>query len=48
MFESNFPVDKLSLSYQVFWNGVKKIVKDFSENEKNLMFSGTATRVYRL
>ncbi|MGK2915168.1 MAG: amidohydrolase family protein [Porticoccaceae bacterium] len=48
MFESNFPVDKLSLSYQVFWNGVKKIVKGFSEDEKNALFSGTATRVYRL
>ena len=48
MFESNFPVDKLSLSYQVFFNAMKKIVKDFSEDEKNAMFSGTATRVYRL
>lgn len=48
MFESNFPVDKMSLSYQVYWNGVKKIVADFSEDEKNAMFSGTAARVYRL
>ncbi len=48
MFESNFPVDKLSLSYQVFANGVKKIVQDFSEDEKNAIFSGTAKRVYRL
>jgi L-fuconolactonase len=48
MFESNFPVDKTSLSYQVYWNGVKKIVADFSEDEKTAMFSGTATRVYRL
>jgi len=48
MFESNFPVDKLSLSYHVFWNAMKKIVKDFSEDEKAAMFSGTATRVYRL
>jgi len=48
MFESNFPVDKLELSYQVFWNAMKKIVKDFSEDEKNAMFSGTATRVYKL
>ncbi|RLA40090.1 MAG: amidohydrolase [Gammaproteobacteria bacterium] len=48
MFESNFPVDKLSLSYQVFFNAMKKIVKEFSEDEKNAMFSGTATRVYRL
>lgn len=48
MFESNFPVDKLSLSYQVYWNGVKKIVASFSEDEKNAMFSGTAARVYNV
>lgn len=48
MFESNFPVDRLSISYQVLWNGFKKIAADFSEDEKNLMFSGTATRVYSL
>ena len=48
MFESNFPVDRLSLSYQVVWNGFKKIVADFSEDEKNMMFSGTATKVYKL
>ena len=48
MFESNFPVDKMSLSYPVLWNGLKKIVASFSEDEKNAMFSGTATRIYRL
>ena len=48
MFESNFPVDKLSISYPVLWNGLKKIVRDFSEDEKDAMFRGTATRVYRL
>jgi predicted TIM-barrel fold metal-dependent hydrolase len=48
MFESNFPVDKLSISYPVLWNGLKKIVQDFSEDEKNALFHGTATRVYRL
>ncbi|HTO57575.1 MAG TPA: amidohydrolase family protein [Pseudomonadales bacterium] len=48
MFESNFPVDKWSLSYAVYWNGVKKIVADFSESEKDAMFYGTAARVYRL
>ena len=48
MFESNFPVDKYSISYPVLWNGLKKIVAAFSEDEKNAMFSGTATRVYRL
>ena len=48
MFESNFPVDKLSVSYHVMWNGMKKIVADFSEAEKHAMFYGTAVRVYRL
>ena len=48
MFESNFPVDKLSISYHVLWNGLKKIVADFSEAEKQAMFYGTAARVYRL
>ncbi len=48
MFESNFPVDKFSLSYPVLWNGLKKIVADFSEDEKDSLFRGTATEVYRL
>ena len=48
MFESNFPVDKLSISYPVMWNGMKKIVQDFSEDEKHAMFYGTAARVYRV
>jgi predicted TIM-barrel fold metal-dependent hydrolase len=48
MFESNYPVDRLSISYHVLWNGFKKIVAEFSEDEKDMMFSGTATRVYSL
>ncbi len=48
MFESNFPVDRLSISYQVLWNGMKKIVADFTEDEKHAMFYGTAERVYRM
>ncbi len=48
MFESNFPPDKLSISYHVLWNGFKKIVADFSDDEKQAMFYGTAARVYRL
>ena len=48
MFESNFPVDRLSISYQVLWNGLKKIVTDFSESEKSAMFYGTASRIYRV
>ena len=48
MFESNFPVDKLSLSYGVLWNAFKKMTASFSDGERDAMFSGTATRVYRL
>lgn len=48
LFESNFPVDKQSISYPVLWNGLKKIVADFSEDEQHAMFYGTAARVYRI
>jgi predicted TIM-barrel fold metal-dependent hydrolase len=48
MFESNFPVDRFSLSYPVVWNGFKKMVADFSEEDKHAMFYGTAEKVYKL
>jgi len=48
MFESNFPVDKLSLSYAVLWNAFKKIAAPYSEEEKQSLFQGTAMRVYRI
>jgi len=48
MFESNFPVDKCALSYAVLWNAFKKMAAVYSEAEKDSMFRGTATRVYRL
>ena len=48
MFESNFPVDKLSISYAVLWNAFKKIVANFSEDEKHALFYDTAAKVYRL
>ena len=48
MFESNFPVDKGSGSYHVFWNAFKRIAAGCSSNEKAALFSGTATRFYRL
>ena len=46
MFESNFPVDRASLSYRTLWNGLKRIAAPYSEAEKDLMFRGTAARVY--
>ena len=48
MFESNFPVDKMSLSYDVLWNGFKKLAAGYSEDEKDALFRGTAQRVYRV
>ena len=48
MFESNFPVDRLSVGYRVLWNAFKKMTSHFSEEDKNLMFSGVARKVYRL
>lgn len=48
MFESNFPVDRLAISYTVLWNALKKLASQYSEAEQAAMFSGTATRVYRL
>ena len=48
MFESNFPVDKMSISYPVLWNALKKIAAPFDDEEKQAMFYGTANRVYHL
>src|SRR5947207_416163 len=48
MFESNFPVDKGSGSYHVFWNAFKRIAQGCSAVEKTALFSGTASKFYRL
>jgi L-fuconolactonase len=48
MFESNFPVDKLSFSYNVMWNAFKRIAKGFTAKERSALFYDTAVRVYRL
>ena len=48
MFESNFPVDKGTCSYQVLWNAFKRIASGHSPDEKTALFSGTAKKAYRL
>jgi L-fuconolactonase len=48
MFESNFPVDKGSYSYPVFWNACKLLATGASAAEKADLFVGTAARFYRL
>jgi L-fuconolactonase len=48
MFESNFPVDKISYSYHVFWNACKLLARGASSTEKADLFGGAAVRCYRL
>jgi predicted TIM-barrel fold metal-dependent hydrolase len=48
MFESNFPVDKGSVSYAVLWNAFKRLAADASESEKSALFHDTASSTYRL
>jgi predicted TIM-barrel fold metal-dependent hydrolase len=48
MFESNFPVDKGSYNYPVFWNACKKLAHGASADDKTNLFSRTAARFYRL
>jgi L-fuconolactonase len=48
LFESNFPVDKVSCSYPVLWNAFKRLAAGYSAADKASLFAGTANRVYRL
>ena len=48
MFESNFPVDRLSVNYHVLWNAFKKMTQELSEPDKHALFYGTAEKVYSL
>jgi len=48
MFESNFPVDKVSFSYPVLWNAFKRYSKTYSAAERAAMLHDTAARAYRI
>ena len=48
MFESNFPVDKGSYSYSIYWNACKRLASGASATDKADLFSRTAARFYRL
>ena len=48
MFESNFPVDKVSYSYNVMNNAFKRLSKGYSAAERAAMFHDVAARVYRI
>ena len=48
MFESNFPPDKVSFSYNVMYNAFKRLSKGYSATERASLFHDTAVRVYRI
>ena len=48
IFESNFPVDRWAMGYTVLWNCFQKIAAQYGDGEQEELFSGTATRTYRL
>lgn len=48
LFESNFPVDKVSCSYMVCWNSFKRLTANYSADEKAKLYHDTAKRVYKL
>lgn len=48
LFESNFPVEKLSNSYVVVWNAFKRLSRGYSAAERAALFHDTAARVYRI
>ena len=48
MFESNFPVDKLSCSYNVLYNSFKLLTAGFSADEKAKLYHDTAVKTYKL
>ena len=48
MFESNYPVDGYTCSYRTLWNALKRTAAGCNADEKRELFSGTASRVYRI
>jgi L-fuconolactonase len=48
MFESNFPVDKVSFSHHVLFNAFKRFSKGYSAAERVHLFHDTAARAYRI
>lgn len=48
MFESNFPPDRRTCSYVVMWNALKQLAAQSGAAERSALFSGTASKVYRL
>jgi L-fuconolactonase len=48
MFESNFPVDKVSFSHPILFNAFKRFSRSCSAAERAALFHDTAVRAYRI
>ena len=48
MFESNFPVDKVSFSHHVLFNAFKRFSKSYLSSERAALFYDTAICAYRI
>ena len=48
MFESNFPVDKVSGSYRTYWNAFKRLASGANDAEKAAMFHDVAAKFYKI
>ena len=48
MFESNFPPDKVSFSYNVMYNAFKRRSRSYSASERANLLHDTAVRMYRI
>lgn len=48
MFASNFPVDKVNGSYSQWMNVVTESISEYSNDEKEMIMSKNAMKVYRI
>lgn len=48
MFETNFPVDSVAISYTVLWNAYKLIAMDYGTAARKALLAGTGRRIYRM
>ena len=48
MFESNFPLDKVSCAYGIMWNAFERVAARYSASEQDALFHDNAVRFYRL
>lgn len=48
LMESNFPMDRITCSYTMYWNAMKKIVKGYSKEDKAKLFETNALRTYNV